>query len=459
MLVFLAALGGLLALLVHDVLPPFPFAVFALSTGALLQAIPLLSELGTLLRRDEAEEWVASLPTTSLERTLARVLLLLSVLLALDLAFWIPFALLAPAELGLLGRLGLPLLGFGLTLTLATVAIWTQVLLTRTRRAQAWLVAFQTLVVGAVITGLLQSLGHLPELARLTPGDSGLIWLPPGWFAAPLVGAPPQGWAPAVLGVLLSVASLPFLPGGPAPRSEPRARGLLERWLAPLRALAWRAWVRPAERGSFDLVYDGLSREREFTLRTLPLLGIPLAFLWLAARRGAGGWESDFLATLFFTVGVLQPLLLSQVPLTESPGARWILGLAPQDRPALEGGAMKALFVRWILPLHLCLAVLALIAGQGKLVLRLWPLSVLASLLLLRFLYPRCVHGLPLSTAPEELRGDTDWAGSMIPLALGATLLAVAANRLLPWPLGLGLALGLLAVEFGLEFARSRAGR
>ena len=447
---FHALVAAVLALLVRDVLPPFPYALFALSTGGLFFALPLLTDLAAILRRDEGREWIAALPVEARELRLARTAQLLAVLGALVCAWFAPFALLAPATVALGARLALPVLGFGFALFLATLAIWAQeLLLARFERAFAWLHA--VLVIGIVI-GLVQILGHLPALAALEPAASGwLAFFPPAWFAcASVVGG--AAWLLAVGVSLASVLALLVLPAPVEPRSA-RRTSMLEAWLEPLRRLAGRAWVRSDELGTFELVFTALPREREIALRTAPLLGIPLAFLWLGAQGAHTSqfWRADLMALLFFTSGVYLPLLLTHVPLSESPQAVWILRTAPVSEGALVGGTIKALFVRWVLPLHLVLAALAIGLGAAELVVRLWLPSLLVALFLLRLLYPRCVHDLPLSTAPEELRSDLDWVGVVAPLAVGLTLLAVLANRFATWPMGAGAALVLLLIEVALE--------
>jgi len=434
-----------LALLVRELLPPFPYAFFALATGALVLGPPLLSDLGAILRQDSGLEWLAALPARAAERTLARVLHLGLILAALVVAWCVPFALLAPDGLGLASRLGLPVLALAQGLGLAALLIWAQQLFLA--RAQGLFVLLETALFAGIVIALLTLLGRLPELAALAPDAAALAWLPPAWFARAVV----HGGAALVVPALVCLGSVGALLAVPA--SEQRRgvrRGAFERALEPLRNLARRLWVREEERGAFELVFAALPREREVALRTLPMLGIPLAFLLLGAsgaRAPGEAWRGDVLALLLFTVGIYLPLLLTHVPLSETPEASWILRLAPRTPAALVGGTIKALFVRWLLPLYLGLLVLGLALGQGDLLARLWLPATLLGLLLLRVLYPRCVRELPLSTAPDELSVEIDWAGLLSTLAVGLTLLAVLANRFLSWPMGLALALLLALAE------------
>jgi len=452
--VFLAALSSVIASLAGELLPPFPYAFLALSLGPLVLGLPILSDLVGLLRHDEGLEWVSALPTRPAELTLARTAHLGAWLGALALAWFIPWSGFAPAGLGLGARLALPLLGFLLALGLATALIWAQQVLLA-RLAGLW-VALETLWMVLAVVGILRILGGLPAIAAWSTGAAGLALLPSTWFARALVEGGHWWWTPAALGFpcLLALLRVPA-----SEQAAPTARGGLERWLAPLRWLALRFWVRSDERGPFELVFRGPGREREFALRTYPMIGIPLAFLWLGASGGSEHWRTDVLALLLFTSGVSLPLLLVHLPLTQSPGAAWIQRLAPLGTRSHREGAIKAVFVRWVVPLYVALLAIGLGLGRGADVLRLWAPALLLALLLVRWLYPRCVRDLPLSTAPDELPANLDWAGPVTTLALGLTILAVLANRMLDWGASLALTLFLVALEGWKGRRRSPAGR
>jgi len=441
-MVFLAALSAVLASLAGEILPPFPYVFLALSLGPLVLGLPILSDLSGLLRHDEALEWIASLPALPVERLLARAAHLLVWLAGLALAWFLPWSFFGPPGLDRTAAAILPVAGFVLAIGVGAILVWTQQLL-----LQRWgwaLVALETAWMVFTVVGILRLLGHLPEIASLTPETPGLTLVPSYWFARALTSGAAWSWALLAMAVPCALALLAV----PAVEARaPSTRAGLERWLAPLRWLAVRHWVRAQERGTFDLVYAGPGREREFALRTYPLLGIPLAFLWLAASGGSGTWRSDVLALLLFTAGVSLPLLLIHLPLTESPEAVWIQRVAPcPDRPRQEG-AIKAVFVRWVAPLYLGLLGLGIGLGRGGEVLRLWPPAVLLALLLIRRLYPLCVRDLPLSTAPEDLRSDLDWAGGVTGMALALTVVAVLANRYLDWGTSALVTLALLTLE------------
>jgi hypothetical protein len=446
-----AVVAGFFCALVRDALPPFAYGLFALSLTTALVAIPLLGELGWILRRDEAAEWVGALPALERERRVARTLHLLCLLWLLALGSLVPAAVFAPASTAPLARLLLPLLGLGLVSLLAAALLFVQNVLGE--RAEGLLVAFQTLLVVAVVVGVVLGIRSIPALARLpTLGDehARFLWfLPPSWFAAPFAaaeGEPARWWLPAGVG-LLALVLLVILP------SPARARPLRTPWLAvllaPARWLATRLWLRADERGPFDLVYDALPREREVVLRTVPMIGIPMAFLLIASTGGddPSAQRADVLALLVFTVGIYLPILLTHVPASASPRASWIHRTAPVSEGAVVSGAVKALAVRFLVPLYLLLGFVAWVQAGPEEVLRLTLPGFLVSLLVLRLLYGVCVDGPPLSTAPDAIRFDLDWSGPLAAVALVLPLGAFAVNRFL----GVGGALVLAACLVGAE--------
>ncbi len=434
--------------LVRDALPPFAYGLVALTLSAALLAIPLLGELAWLLRADEAADWVETLPALRGELRIARTLHLLAILWLLALGALVPAALFAPAATELLPRLGLPLCGLGLATSLAAAVLVVQGLLGG--RAEALLVLFQTLVVVGVVVGLVAGLHRIPELAGVTGLDAApALWAyPPAWFAAPLASAEPaRWWLPAAASLL----ALLVLGLAPAPRQVARGtRDWLDVVLRPARSLATRAWVRADERGIFDLVYDALPRAREVILRTYPMIGIPLAFLIVAASDAASSSQSraDLLALLLFTAAIYLPILLTHVPASASHAARWLHESAPVPAGAVVTGTIKALAVRFLLPLYLALGLLAWFQAGPAFALRVTPAGALASLLVLRRLYPICVQDAPLSIPPDEVRTDLDWLGLLGGLALVLTGLALVTSRVLTsFPASAALVLALLALD------------
>jgi hypothetical protein len=205
--------------------------------------------------------------------------------------------------------------------------------------------------------------------------------------------------------------------------------------LGPLRAVAVRLWVRRAERGPFDFVYDALPAERDFVTRTYPLAAIPLAFLLLGAESGSARGEGLF-SLLLFTPAAYLPLLLTHVPATATPAARWLLDAAPLDPAHESAGARKAIAVRFLTPLYLALGVLVWLRGDLGLALRLTPVAAAVALVVLRLTWTSFVRTPPLSTLPGELgtAWDDSSSSGMITVAIASTLLAVLAWRMIPGP-------------------------
>ena len=453
------SLVGVLALMVRSDLSSWGFSLFTLGLSAGLVALTLLGEFGSLLRHDPAAAWSESLPATALERRLGHALAVLALLAALSLGVMLPAALLAPSSMGLVERLLLLLAGVGQSVAIGSALLSIQVLFGE--RAEGILVLLQTgLVVGAV-TGLLNAPAMSPAVAALEAGSepwpAALGWAPPAWYATLVAPGPAGSSLPApallLLGTLLALVLLASLPPARIDRSR-RSATLMTRALAPVRALTTRLWVRPLERGSFDLVYDALPLERDFVLRTYPMIGIPLAFLVVGADGEGGQGLRDLLALLLFTPAVYLPVLLAHVPVSATPEARWLLDSAPIPHSAIESGAIKALAVRFLLPLYSLLALLALYFAGPFFALRLAVPGALITLISLRLLYPRCTMGLPLSTAPDQIEVRHDWTGFLLTLAVVLTIVAIAAQRLV---IDLPRAAGLAAVLAGIEWVLGRS--
>jgi len=454
------SLVGTLALMVRSELASWGFALFTLSFGAGLVSMTLLGEFGSLLRRDPAAAWSEALPATPFERRAAHALAVLVLLIALSVGALLPAVLLAPAEATLLQRA--LLLGASAAQALALGSLLLAVQALFGERVEGLLVLLQTLLVVAAVTGLLYAPALVPTVAALESGElsaaGGLALFPPTWYASLVADAPSSvdgvgaAWLLAATAVALVV--LLVLPPAREGRGR-RTRTLLARALAPLRALASRFWVRKEERAAFDLVYDALPLERDFVLRTYPMIGIPLAFLVVGAQGERGQGLEDLLALLLFTPAVYLPVLLAHVPVTASPEARWLLDGSPLARGAIEAGAIKALAVRFLAPLYLALVLLALVFAGPLFTLRLALPGALVSLISLRLLYPRCTLDLPLSTAADEIEVHHDWTGFLLTLAVVLTLLAIAAQRLVT---GLGGSAALVAGLFLVELVLERVG-
>lgn len=447
------SLVGALALMVRDGLDDWGFSLFTLSLSAGLVSMTLLGEFGSLLRSDPAAAWSEALPASPLERRAGNALAVLLLLGLLSAGVLLPAALLAPAEMSVGARAMLLVASASQAVALGSCLLTIQALLGA--RIEGLLVLLQTLLVVGAVTGLLTAPAMVPAVSAIESGEvlwpAGLSWFPPAWYSSLVAAGPTSASLPPValllLGTLIALLVLFALPPAADERSR-RSATVLTWFLRPVRALASRFWVRPAERGTFDLVYDALPLERDFVLRTYPMIGIPLAFLVVGADGEGGQGLRDLLALLLFTPAVYLPVLLAHVPVTASPGARWILDCAPIPAEAVQGGAVKALAVRFLLPLYLVLTLLAVYFSGLLFAARLAIPGALITLISLRLLYPRCALAPPLSTATDEIEVRHDWTGFLLTLAVVLTLLAITAQRLIvDLPRSIVFLLALLTLE------------
>ena len=425
-------ISGLLCAVVRGEVGGFGYAVFALCIPLALTTVPLLGELAPLLRADPAAEWVGALPVTPRDLRLSRVATLLLIVGALAAASLVPAALLAPPSMGAADRLILVVMGVLQTWTVAAALLLLQVVLGR--GGDALMVALQTVLFVAVMVGVLAGLRSLGTLAAVE-GPTGLwLLLPPAWFSAPFAGAAGATAGPIAAGACLAAALVLALAPFPPPPRARSTRSVLGRLLAPARAAAERLWVAPAERGAFAFVFDALPAERDFVLRTYPLVAAPLLLVLMGADASTVEGEGLY-ALLLFAPGAYLPFVLMHVPTTATPAARWVLDTAPVDPRDEDAGARKAVAVRLLLPLYLGVGALVAALASPGLALRLWPVALASGLVALRLLWgpggPR-----PLSTQAQELQSawEGGLAGHLLTVSIAMTLLAVLCWQKLPSP-------------------------
>lgn len=438
--------------LVRGEVPAFAYGLVALATCAALVAIPLLGELSRLLVADETGDWVRALPVRPIELHLARTAHLCLALAVLSLGVLVPAALLAKGW-DWSARVELVALGLGQSLAIAAALLLVQALLRG--RAQALLVLVQIALFVAVLLGGSLGLRKAPEMKDwVSPAaETGLALFPPAWFAAPLGETPPHplwSWAAPAL-TLLALGVLVATPAPPVLRFR-KSVSTLSRALEPVRRLALRCWVRGSERASFEWLFEALPREREFVLRTYPLLAVPVAFVWISGRGESATAQQDWLALLLFLPGAYLPLLAAHAPGSESFRARWILDTAPLERDTLDAGAIKALTVRFLVPFYALLVGIGSLLGGGAMMLRLALPAFLCGVLVLRGTWQHVVLDPPLSVAPDSILVKQDWFGGLAVIAGVLSIVAVASSRLARGPLeALVLTVALLALERALD--------
>jgi hypothetical protein len=428
-LVMHGSLAALLCGLVRDTLPPYGYAVFALALAGATLALPLLGEFGMLLRADPSAEWIEAQPVARSELRTARIALILVSIFALSASALLPAALFAPDGVGWGARAAL--VGAGLLQSVVIAAALLALQSALGERVEALLVLVQTVLVAFVVTGIVivprvlpylrgwDAPDDLPALARAVPS---------AWFAAVVLPATEHGLelGLAAGALLLAVAVLALAPL-PPPTVPRRTRTWMALLLAPVRRLATRVWVGPRARGPFDLVWDALPLEREFVLRTYPMLGIPLAFLFVGAADERGSDRQALLSLLLFTPPIYLPILLAHVPATNSPEARWILETAPVSAADVHAGALKAVALRFLLPLYVVLFALAALYVGPHFALRIGLPAAIVGLIVLRQVFPMFARDLPLSISAREVQVPMDWTGPFLVVAVVLVLVSLAA--------------------------------
>lgn len=426
-----ATIAAALCALVRESLAPFEYSIFALGLSAALLTLVLLGDFAPQFVDDEAQEWIEAQPVRPIERRIARALGLLTLILALALASLVPAALLQP-EASLLG--GLRWLSAGLAQAVLLAAGILALSNALAGRAAAVWIGVQTALVSLAVLALILAPAISRALHQQTLRLEGLWnYLPPIAFARALQEGSWWVWSSTVL----ALAALVAIP--PAKHSARRfSVGPLDRLLAPLRRPIARLWVRAKERASYEFVLDALPRERDFVLRTYPMLGIPLALLF------AGKSGEALLTLLLFAPPIYLPVLLVQVPASQSHAARWIFDTAPVKHSDLHAGARKALVLRFVLPLYLVLTTLSAWLASPSFALRVAPIALLSTVLILKPLYTKLVEDLPLSVAPDRILARMDWTGMILGVAMLLVALATLTQLWVRSALHAGLACAVL---------------
>jgi hypothetical protein len=144
------------------------------------------------------------------------------------------------------------------------------------------------------------------------------------------------------------------------------------------------------------------------------------------------------------------------VPASRSHAARWLLDTAPVDPRDVHNGALKAVALRFLLPLYAALAAIGIANGATEQALLLALPAWLVSVLVLRKTWSTCVTAPPLSTAPDELYLNLDWMGLLGALGIVLTFLALFAAKVVDtWPRSLAFSAVLIAIELAANRSRS----
>ncbi len=433
-----ALLATAAAAILRGEVTAFAFALAALCVSAISVALPLLGELAPLLGDDESGEWLRAQPVSRAEVRIARAVHLAALLGGLGLAAALPWCVMAPGWT-VATRVALLLGALGQSFALAAFFValralgrgranWLLVLVQST----LWSVAILGAVFGPRWALRVASADDLPEmLARFAPPARLAQWIAAIHGAAGAAGGVAATSLAASLGALIAFALLALvsLLLLPAPEDGARLRSFsATSWLLqPLKRLAARGWLRRGERASFDLVFDALPLEPEFLLRAYPLLAIPLGFVFVGLRQEPGRQRETLLALLLFLPCMYLPLLVAHTPLSRSAASRWILETSPARRTDIDRGAMKAVALRFVLPLYVLLSACCAGLSGWHFCLRLAPLALAAAWLTLRACWSTFARDLPLAVDPKDVHIDMNWFGPLGGIGLGVALLSAYA--------------------------------
>ncbi len=268
---------------------------------------------------------------------------------------------------------------------------------------QAFMVAFLMLTYFVTI--------HLNDENIAIAFDLKTKWwiylLPPVWFAAPF-DAFATSWSAlhvtlSMLAVCVTLASLLLLVrvfgpryqrevtelaiSGSGVRSRSRQAAappsLQNRSHAPARVWSGRPFTRTAaEEGAFGFTWIMIRRDREFRMRTLPILAlIPVYILFFVfgSNSNAGGTlaalrESDRYFYILYIIAYLAPTSLLSLRYSSNWQAAWIYEALPFHRAGeVLSGAVKAVMARLYLPI-------LVLGGVG--VVSIWGIGVIDDVLL-----------------------------------------------------------------------------
>jgi len=90
---------------------------------------------------------------------------------------------------------------------------------------------------------------------------------------------------------------------------------------------------------------------------------------------------------------------------------------------------LKALAVRFLVPLYVMLFALAWTRSGLAFALMLAPLGFLVSVVVNRPLYALCVSDLPLSRDANDIKADMNWMGHILTLGIVLTIAAIIALK------------------------------
>jgi ABC-2 type transport system permease protein len=344
-----------------------------------------------------------------LPRPLNHRTLLLSRLIHIQFYMWyIALALaIAPGVVIAVKYKGLALLFFFLAVGLSTwltliFTTFVYLLISKTVEGERFkdIVTYVQVIMGILIFAGYQLLPRIMDTNVLNNSVMTVHWwtylFPPAWLAALvrislLVGITNQVIFLAIMAVVLPVSGAVLLirimskgfenilGEASSENASPDKQSAVKR--VRLKRIKNIFCMTETEKAGWDLAVATTRRDRKFKQSVYPYFGIMIVFALVilepdlknlsVSLHEMNGFNKFFFITV---IGFAGSIAVSQLPYTDTPEAAWIYTALPlQDHSHLLSGAVKAMLVRFCLPVYLVITVPAL---------WLWGLKTLPQILL-----------------------------------------------------------------------------
>ncbi len=206
-------------------------------------------------------------------------------------------------------------------------------------------------------------------------------------------------------------------------------------------------WVarNPIEKMGFELTWKLTNRDQKFKLRTFPSLGvmIPTIFVFLRGENlGTQNWQYILVLYVFsFAINAFY----SNSQFSDDYKASWFYNSTAISQPGyILVGALKAIFIKFILPIYVVLSAFIVWMWGWEAV----PNVILAFLNNLLFILTLVLVGpkrLPFSHAPSESQQASNFGIALLMMLMGS-LIGFAHYGLSRFPIGVWIAVPTVAI-------------
>jgi len=178
----------------------------------------------------------------------------------------------------------------------------------------------------------------------------------------------------------------------------------------------------PIERGTFDMIFKVLSRDRKIKLKIYPSFGYILVFGFIFMMRSkedlATTWANlsttqYHLLIIYLTFMVTQ-VALHEIPYSDDFKASWVYFSIPLEKPGeILSGTLKAIFVQLFLPAYVVLSIFILFVWKAATVDDLF-FGLLNNIIMLYMLAMISERRLPFSSEPNMRAQAGNFARSIL---------------------------------------------